>query len=99
MCGWRYKPNTDDFELVGYYHVNGSFNPPPMALCTVKADEKFTIIISFDEDNKLVIFSIEVKDKVYTEKTNFQKFGTGRIVNTWFGGTNPAPKRMEIIKY
>ena len=100
MCGWRYNVEKDEFELCGYYHINGSFNPPQYCLVTVKAQERFTVVFAFNKGMKTAAISFIIKGKTnITEMTPFNKFGINRIVNTWFGGTTAAPNDMEIIEY
>jgi hypothetical protein len=97
MCGWRYNTIEDSFELCGYYHVNSSFNPPTIPLCSVKSNESFEVKFTFDKQSKEAIITIYTLNGIFTDKTTFNKFGINRDINTWFGGTKPAPNNMTII--
>lgn len=99
MCGWRYNPINDMFELCSYYHVNGSFNPPSTPLISVKSGEVFEVSFIFDKVNKEATIQIKTEESIVSNKTPFDKFGINRTINTWFGGTKPAPHSMQIKTY
>lgn len=104
MCGWRYNPTINKFELTPYWHdETGKNHFFTENLFTVDVDELFFVDFIITEDAKVkVAFERErTNNLVYNYYTEYTLSNSpvpkklARHINSWFGGQLPAPQDMS----
>lgn len=98
MIGWRYLPLTNEFEFNAYCHINGErkYTEP-----LVKIKNKGTVLctIRVHYDMKIYVIEIESGDMKQIKLVPFtHNKKWAREVQSWFGGTLPAPVKISFIK-
>lgn len=104
MCGWRYNPQTDLFELNLYTHYNGDrwFSD---TVATVKANEEFEVMLVQGPQTKddfsqwtLMITKRDGSSGIEHRFNINSKFKWATEINFYFGGNKTAPHNMFIYK-
>jgi len=94
MVAWRYY--NDQFQLGLYTHTEDVSRTLPQDIVVI--DKKFTGSLDFILKNDVLVsarFHYGTGNSVMKLSQPFQ-FKTARIINPWFGGTNPPPKNMNF---
>lgn len=102
MVSWRYNLEADLFELGFYHHVNGrrvikrNASGEVWARCKVAGMLKIRFVI--DHLLGQVLTTIETQESVVSDLTEISTKRRSRVINTWFGGNNPAPNDIHIFR-
>ncbi len=94
MVAWRYY--NDQFQLGLYAHTEEEPRILPQEIVAV--NQAFTGTLDFVLRENAVIsatFHFNTGNDVIRLSSPF-KFKAARIINPWFGGTNPPPKNMNF---
>lgn len=101
MCAWRYHDKLDEIQLAPYYHdEKGNTYYPGKGISIenilpVILNKTFQVTINVE---KLEII-IEQNDRKITTKCNgVDPTWLAREINSWFGGTDPAPYDFNYWK-
>lgn len=98
MIGWRYIPLMDEFEFNAYSHINGKRT---YTESLIKIKNKGTVVCSIrvDYDMKVYVIEIESGDMKQIKLVPFTHNRKWAYeVQSWFGGTLPAPSKVSFIK-
>lgn len=99
MCGWRYNPTTELFEVAPYYH--GDDGKPhhlgPEFWFAVPPLQQFTVEIVPLPITKKFRFAITSSDTTRQELLPVRPSLISRRIAAWFGGTSPAPSKVSFV--
>lgn len=97
--GWRYNPKTDKIEVTPYFYVNGERNyAETLGIKPIELEigKKYELIIR--PYKGYVAYTIRPKDEIILWCKRFDQnvpSTLGWNLPAYFGGTKPAPHRIE----
>lgn len=113
MWGWRYNPQAGVIELTAYCHIDGKrpfLKANPYATAKGLKDGEVCLEVKFNQSAKIVllvdweaktyqfIFRVHNSDEKWIVGVGFSHLKRwGRLIGLWFGGNNPAPKKMDVF--
>ena len=102
---WRYNCENDSFEICAYFHINGKFKAIDDKKINIQAGDNYNVKIyrytKFDIDAIYVDVMRDDSEVINLGwiKTPYKKSLLGYKQKLFFGGHEPAPVSIEVMKF
>lgn len=109
LLGWRWNTKTRQIEVASYVHADGKKNQRSVVMFkkTLEASKNYflKILIPSSDNYQHYLYALSERADFAPQQTEevVQKRGCagssyvgGRLINPWFGGTQPSPINIEL---